>query len=646
MRYGQATGRPARYLFTEPGLGQARNTNQGLAAARGELVRILHSDDILHPGCLAWECAQFSEFAPLTLLFQDCIPFSEEAAIDWNPDPLVRLVEPYRYFEDHLSTSTALPSGTVFRREALEAAGGMRPDWSFLCDWELFAKLLLDCGRRNELVAHASAGLFGWRLHEDSTTSMRWRNHFTEHAALMDDWRVSLPGEHEGLFEDDDVRAAFFAGGEAYRLARVFDDCEKLGWTRYLAAIPWLLRNRCLWPKGFCAKRKCLRHLWRRLRNRKSNWAGGKLARREPSAADAWHPDLTLSPVAGADTPTRDKVVYVRKFDNRLNLWCLRKQIGDSRRIRIVDVNLNHLFRRSLHECLKYIQPGTEVEFCFHDNEHMTWFGLKAAVSQHAAGRFEFIHQNRSPKEGTALGKSLWAIRYRCIRPPKAWNAEPLTGVTVGILTLGTRTRELAELVNSAARHCPFPLEIIVVSPRPLNLPEIPATVRVILFEGPDEFGWITGKKNLVCREAKYSEVILCHDRFVFGRSFFESFARWGCGYGIATPKVEQMDGRRALDWPVVRGPNYRWSQGGLLRYRDYSDFSYAPGGITLIRKAFWGEFSWAEDLFWNEHEDVELSRRVQRGGEFVYLFPGKARCHEDRWVEQNPLLPYLSLGQ
>lgn len=57
--YASATGRAARYVFTTPGLGQAGNTNQGLRAARGDLLRILHSDDVLHPASRAWEIDQF-----------------------------------------------------------------------------------------------------------------------------------------------------------------------------------------------------------------------------------------------------------------------------------------------------------------------------------------------------------------------------------------------------------------------------------------------------------------------------------------------------------------------------------------------------------------------------------------------------------
>ncbi|MFM8551204.1 MAG: glycosyltransferase family 2 protein, partial [Nitrospiraceae bacterium] len=375
LRYRTETGRVAHYLFTEPGLGQARNTNQGLRAASGELIRILHSDDLLHPDCLAWECRQVRDLAPLSLLFQDCLPFRREEDLTWDADPLVRLVDPYQHFEQQLSASTALPSATDFRREAQAAAGGMRADWSFLCDWELFAKMLLWCGQRNERVAHAAAGLFGWRLHQASTTSIRWRDHFTEHQTLMREWQGSLPGGHAGLFEDSDLREAFFARGEDYRRQRLYHDCEQLGWREYLSSVPWLLRNDCLWPTGLRPKRKLLSHLWRRLRGRKPReGTGPRTGRRPAETSEAWVPDLTLSSGHGDEGATRNTLLCVQAFDNRLNLWPVREQIGRARRLRINHVCENHLFRRSIHECLNYVQPGTEVEGFFHGADHLSGF--------------------------------------------------------------------------------------------------------------------------------------------------------------------------------------------------------------------------------------------------------------------------------
>jgi hypothetical protein len=59
------------------------------------------------------------------------------------------------------------------------------------------------------------------------------------------------------------------------------------------------------------------------------------------------------------------------------------------------------------------------------------------------------------------------------------------------------------------------------------------------------------------------------------------------------------------------------------------------------VRKPFWERFHWNENLYWNEHEDVELCRRAQRSGEIVSLASATLIAASDRWIDQNPLLPF-----
>ena len=518
----------------------------------------------------------------------------------------------------------------------------MREDWSFLCDWEFFAKLLLWCGKKNELVAYSTAGLVGWRLHEESTTSMMWKNHYLEHQGLMSEWKQNLPGEYSRLFEDPDIRQSFFERGYFYCRQRLFKDCEQLNLGDYFQSIPWLIQNRCYGPTASRIIKTTVSQLWRRIRGkREARFQIKSVVKRDTAKSGQWIPDLTFSPIYSDEGDSPNCTLYIKAFDNRLNTWPMRKRISQAARIRINHICKNRFFGRSLLEFLKYVQVGTEVEFFFHDNEHMTWFGLKALLNQYAPKRFEFVKQNRHPQEGTKLGRSQWTIRYRCIAPSAAWFNEPISGISIGVLTLGERIKELTALVETAEKYCRFPFEIIIISPKKLVLPGIKTTLKQIIFHEPDEYGWITRKKNLICSEAKYSDIIVCHDRYEFSPSFFDTFDQWGFGYGIASPKTILKDGKRGLDWAVVRGSNYSWSEGGLLNFRDNSHYSYVPGGVTMLRKSFWKKFPWAEDLFWNEHEDVELSRRIQRANEFIYLFPGKIVTHQDRWIDQNPLIPF-----
>lgn len=637
--YTNETGRLGRYIFTKPGLGQAGNTNQGLHAAQGALLRILHSDDVLHPRCLAWEISQFLDLAPLSVLFQDCIPFHDEQQIVWHSPPRVRLIEPADYFRQFLSSSTALPSGMVFSRTAFSDVGGMRDDWHFLCDWELFARLLLRSANRHEFVCYATAGHFGWRLHQESTTSQRWRDHYLEHAALLDEWRTALTPSEIVLFTDHRDRDLFFQQGKAYRRSRLAADCSQIEWSAFIRSWPWLLRNTSAGDVAAVARKNFLRP---------SRWFGRRTRRAmtiqspRPSRTDeASPPDLILSAEHSGDQVSGGSICCVMPYDNTINAWPLRARIQGAQTIRLRDFNRNRFYERTLAESLKLVVPETEVELRFHDNHHVAWFGAKALMTNLHPGRFQFVAQNHLPSEGNANVHSSWSLRYRCIKEPTPWNALALTGVTIGILTLGDRPRELEDLLSSVQTHCHLPHEVIIVSPRAVDTSAYQGELHHISFTERDDHGWITRKKNLLCDRARYSDIIVCHDRFHFSKDFFSFFESWGSSYGIAGPKVRLPDGKRGLDWGVVRGSNHTWSRGGLLEYRDCSPHAYIPGGVTMIRKSFWQEFPWAEDLFWNEHEDVELCRRIQRAGEFLRLFPGVVITSKDRWIDQNPLIPF-----
>ncbi|MEM0927583.1 MAG: hypothetical protein AAGJ83_16170, partial [Planctomycetota bacterium] len=201
--------------------------------------------------------------------------------------------------------------------------------------------------------------------------------------------------------------------------------------------------------------------------------------------------------------------------------------------------------------------------------------------------------------------------------------------------------KELDRLINTARENCHVPYEILLISPESITAYESVDDVRQIRFAERDDLGWITRKKNLICEAATYSDIVVCHDRFEFTKSFFDAFETWGWSYGIAAVRLQLPDGRRALDWGVVQGENHTWCKGGLINYRDYSRYSYVPGGVTLLRRSFWERYKWCEELYWNEHEDVELCRRIQRDGHRIDFFPGLMIAARDRWVDENPLIPF-----
>jgi glycosyltransferase involved in cell wall biosynthesis len=127
-RFTQSTGRAAKYVHSKPGLQQAANTNQGLSSASGQLLRILHSDDLLRRDALEKEAALFAREPAVDLLFQDCIPFTQ--TVEWNGEPQAALIHPAHHLRNELSHATALPSGMVFRRHACWSIKSGKASWS------------------------------------------------------------------------------------------------------------------------------------------------------------------------------------------------------------------------------------------------------------------------------------------------------------------------------------------------------------------------------------------------------------------------------------------------------------------------------------------------------------------------------------
>ena len=237
-------------------------------------------------------------------------------------------------------------------------------------------------------------------------------------------------------------------------------------------------------------------------------------------------------------------------------------------------------------------------------------------------------------------------FRYERKEPGHRTYSAPHTGWTFGVLTTGKRLANIEQFIDSVERHCREPYEILIVSAVDFGGIAERRGVRVLHFDEHDDLGWITKKKNLICDEASYSDILVCHDRFSLDADFTEDFNGWGYSYGLAAVRVRLADGRRGLDWAVVSSQNQVWSAGGLLDYRAYSQYAYNPGGATLIRKPFWRDFPWNENLFWNEHEDVELCRRVQRSGGIIELAAATVLAAEDRWVDANPRIPYCDQNE
>ena len=161
-----------KYIFTEANLGQVENTNQGLRIADGEFVRILHSDDVIHPQTIKYETNILKKHSKkICCLFHDNVAFCEGLP-QFQIIKDKRNVETYGSLVKHkLHSGTAVPSSFAFPRKILQEVGLMDTQFKRACDWDFFYRFI-KYGKQNNLYAiRTQAKYIGYRKHANNNTN-------------------------------------------------------------------------------------------------------------------------------------------------------------------------------------------------------------------------------------------------------------------------------------------------------------------------------------------------------------------------------------------------------------------------------------------------------------------------------------------
>lgn len=121
--------------ISEPDHGQSEALNKGFALARGEVVGWLNSDDVYLPGAV-------SKAVDALARSRAAMVFANLVEIDENGCELGRQKARRPDQRRQLAGRNAIPQPTVFlRREALEAVGGVDPDYHYAMDYELWLRI-------------------------------------------------------------------------------------------------------------------------------------------------------------------------------------------------------------------------------------------------------------------------------------------------------------------------------------------------------------------------------------------------------------------------------------------------------------------------------------------------------------------------
>jgi glycosyltransferase involved in cell wall biosynthesis len=139
----EASGGSRARVFRQPApVGMAENWNTCLAHARGELVHLLHDDDLVLPGFYQ-SIARAAATNPDVGAFFCRFSYIDEHNVETGLAPLVQAsAGVLRNAVDVLGRSQQVQaSAIVVRRVVYERLGGFRPDLNFAPDWEMWVRI-------------------------------------------------------------------------------------------------------------------------------------------------------------------------------------------------------------------------------------------------------------------------------------------------------------------------------------------------------------------------------------------------------------------------------------------------------------------------------------------------------------------------
>lgn len=148
--------------------------------------------------------------------------------------------------------------------------------------------------------------------------------------------------------------------------------------------------------------------------------------------------------------------------------------------------------------------------------------------------------------------------------------------------------------------------------------------------------GWITKKKNLIVKEAKFENIVLLHDYYLLDDFWFKGFKYFdelNTEWKVIVNAIINVEGNRHSDWlinqkymdillikcpelsdelmkiaPNENGP--RWVC-GLPYTENLSKIQYISGGMIVAKKEVLKNIPLNEELTWGQAEDIEWSERL-----------------------------------
>jgi hypothetical protein len=200
-----------------------------------------------------------------------------------------------------------------------------------------------------------------------------------------------------------------------------------------------------------------------------------------------------------------------------------------------------------------------------------------------------------------------------------------------GIVTNLDNEEYLLNLINSILIQNIENFEIIIVGPvgqfDPKNKIAITDSFTLIDFDESEKEGWITKKKNLIVKYAKYENIVFLHDYLMLDKTWYSGYLKYGNSFDICLNPIINKDQSRFRDWCLsphnfkLIDKNLNTNSEFLIPYEEdqLTDYMYISGAYWVSKKFVMIEYPLNENLAWGDGEDIEWSHRVRKTQKFKF---------------------------
>ncbi|HSW76554.1 MAG TPA: glycosyltransferase family A protein [Candidatus Saccharimonadales bacterium] len=185
---------------------------------------------------------------------------------------------------------------------------------------------------------------------------------------------------------------------------------------------------------------------------------------------------------------------------------------------------------------------------------------------------------------------------------------------TFGIITDGNNKDEfINKIIESIFKQNIPHYEIIIVGQCHINNNDM---ITIISFDETIKPAWITRKKNIICQQAKYENIVLMHDYIVLHDDWYQGYLKYGNDFLITSNKILNGNKTRYIDYSLFPHNLSIYLDKCLLPYDIKPDmvlnkFRFFGGYYYVIKKSLALQYLLDETRSWGQGEDVDLCVRL-----------------------------------